>query len=437
MWIKYKCLNCNTIKNLEDNDKWVCSCNVPNIQKIGEINTPEEVEQEDKWMLELGKVYEEIIVQLKSYSDINERFYPLIALWIIGTYTHKQFETFPLLFINASKGSGKSRLLKLIMSMAWNGKVVIDLREAALFRTAQHCSIGIDEFENVNSKEYSTLRTLLNAAYKKGSFVERMHKVMKDREEKQEVERFPLYTPVALANIWGMEEVLSDRCITLIIDKSSNKAITKLIENFDSNIYIKQIKRTLDLIQCSLCSVVTDKNTISTWNSYIYTKYTNNTDTLTAHTTEEIIDEEFFKKIDQSEIFGRNLELFFPLFVLANTISTEVFDEILKIAKEIIDEKKHEEYVENRDVQLLDFISKVNELNNNFKAISELTKEFKISIAYETDEMNWLSSKWIGRALKRMNLIKEKRRTSKGVEVILNIGKAKEKLEIYKDGEKE
>lgn len=439
MQSKFECKNCNAITTLTKGQELKC-CIKPMPFHLTDIYTEEEIKAIEEVKITLGKTYENIIGQLKHYSDINEEFYPIVALWIIGTYMHKEFDTYPLLFLNATKGSGKSRLLRLIMSMAWNGKIVIDLREASLFRTAQISSIGIDEFENVNSKEYGTLRTLLNASYKKGTSVERMKKVFKDKQETQEVEKFPLYTPVALANIYGMEEVLSDRCITLIIEKSDKKHITKLIEDYDRNLIIQDIKRTLNLIQCSLCSVVTDKNIVNGWNNYINEKY----NTLTTQTTyihshtlttqEQIINDEVYRKIDEADISARNLELFFPLFLIANLINPEVFEEVLKIAKNIIEEKRHEEYVENRDIQLVEFISQVNVFNNNFTAINKIMQDFKVSIAYESEEMNWLSSRWLGRALKRMNLIKEKRRTSRGIEVMVNIEKAKEKLHIYKEG---
>src|SRR3990167_10876330 len=113
---------------------------------------------------------------LKQYCDLPEDYYPILSLWILGTYVHKEFNTFPELFINAVKGSGKSRLLKLIAELSYRGKVVIDLKEAVLFRTAKSHTICIDEFEKVGHKDNGTMRTLINAAYKKGAYVERMKK---------------------------------------------------------------------------------------------------------------------------------------------------------------------------------------------------------------------------------------------------------------------
>lgn len=367
---------------------------------------------------------------LKYYCDIPEEYYDLLPLWIIGTYIHDDFETFPLLFVNATKGSGKSRLLRLIIEMSKNGKMVSDLKESVLFRTAKGCTIGIDEFESVAAKEQGTLRTLLNAAYKKGNAVERMRKVNTREGEKFEVERFDLYTPLVMANIWGVEEVLQDRCLTIILEKSNNPTITKLIENFTGNPKITQLKRT----SCSLCSVVSPQN-INNWNTYITTLTTYNTyNTLTTLTTPTIDSEELkiYEKINAIGLNGRNLELFFPLFLIAKAIDENIFDNTLKIAKKITEEKENEEFAESKDISLLDYVSKQEFYKHEFVPINNILREFKMFTSIDEEEIKWMNSKWIGRALKRMKLIVQKRRKEKGIEVILDIDKAKRDILHFK-----
>ena len=116
------------------------------------------------------------------------------------------------------RGSGKTRILKLIASMSKNGEVLGSLSEAVLFRTAKGRTICIDEFEKVGSHENQALRELLNAAYKKGQKIKRMKKA----GDEYVVEEFDIYTPICMANIWGMDEVLGDRCITIVLEKSND-----------------------------------------------------------------------------------------------------------------------------------------------------------------------------------------------------------------------
>lgn len=409
------------------------------------VGSPEEINEKAK--IKFGECYERIMDVLRQYSDLQEEYYPLVTLWIMGTYLHNQFETYPLLFINATKGSGKSRLLRLISSLTWNGKIVLDLREAVLFRTAMNHTICIDEFEGVGGKEAGTLRTMINAAYKKGVAVERTKKTKNSKgEEEFKVERFNLYTPVAMANIWGMEDVLSDRCLTIILEKSDKIHITKLIEDFETNPEIQQIKSSLNLIQCSLCSVVTEKNIVKAWNQYISNKYITTQTTLhtyrtqTTQNTESSVnldDLTTFNKIDNTKIDGRNLELFFPLFIIARSISEELFEEILALASRIINEKKSDEFAESRDVALVDFVSKQDSLRGSFKTIHDICSEFRMIIALDSDEEKWLNPKWIGRCLKRNKLIIQKRRIAKGIEVLVDIDKAKSLLRRFKEDSKD
>jgi hypothetical protein len=139
--------------------------------------------------------------------------------------------------------------------------------------------------EQVGSKEKQTLRELLNSAYKKGMKVKRMKKTKSKEGEEYVTETYEPYFPIAMANIWGMDEVLGDRSLTFVLEKSDNPEVTKKIEDFDTNPRILEIKRVLNELQCSLCSVVTSKNNIEDWNNYIDNQYNKYIHTYTTITT--------------------------------------------------------------------------------------------------------------------------------------------------------
>ncbi len=378
---------------------------------------------------ELKKTYEEIKDVLKVYLDLNESYYSLISLWIIGTYFHNNFSSYPYLYFNAMRGSGKTRTLGLTCRLAKDGNVMASPTEAVLFRT--NGTLGIDEFEGVANKDKNSVRELLNGAYKKGIKIMRMKKEKSIKGTEMVVEEFEVYRPIIMANIWGMEEVLSDRCITLVLEKSNDLSKTRLIEDFEDNNFIKNIVKTLK--RCSLCSVVMPKNIKLMWNNYISNEYnttlTTHTHTHTNTTLTTPNQDILFNKIKESGIYGRSLELFLPLFFISNYISSEVLDKIIKIALNITSEKKHEEEMESVDVMVYDFVSK-EEGGLIYQSIKNLTNRFR-EFADEPGE--WLNSKWLGRALKRLNLVMEKRRKRSGVEVMLNVKKAKEKLKIFRE----
>jgi len=75
--------------------------------RVTKEDLPMNEEELDEVKIKLGESYEDIILFLKDYIDMKEENYPLLALWIIGTYFHKSFSTFPYLFVNAMRGSGR------------------------------------------------------------------------------------------------------------------------------------------------------------------------------------------------------------------------------------------------------------------------------------------------------------------------------------------
>ncbi len=380
---------------------------------------------------DLKEAYEDIVEILRYYVDLEEPHYGFIAIWIIGTYFHKDFNTYPYLFLNAMRGSGKTRLLKLIARLSKDGQLLASLTEAVLFRTGG--TLCLDEFEGLNSKNNDALRELLNTAYKKGTKIFRMKKKKGLEGTEQVVESFEPYRPIALANIWGMEEVLGDRCITLILEKSDDKSRTQLIENFDELEQVQNICTKLH--RCSLCRCSFSKNIAKKWNEYI--KETTLTTTTTTTTTTTLTTEEggcanflstkYFKKIFETGIDGRHLELFLPLFLIATSISDGVFEEKLHYAQTMIQRKKSEEITESKDVMVYKMVAQKEPIK--FYGVKDLTNEFRLMMGGGDDD--WLNSKWMGRALRRLNLVVESRRMAHGVEISLDIPKAEKKIRMF------
>jgi hypothetical protein len=383
-------------------------------------------------------LFDNIIKVLKKYLDLKEEYYPLIATWIIGTYMHKSFYSYPYLFFNAMKGSGKTRTLNLILCLANKGLLLGSISEASLFRTSNDTTMGIDEFEEVGKDDNQALRELLNAAYKKGLKVPRVKEVRKINEEtgksekSYEVELLEVYRPILMANIWGMDEVLGDRSITLTLEKSSKQNITNKIEIFDLDDEILALKQ--DLVQFSVVSVdvvspggqTNHISLLKAWNLYIDNIYTT-LNYITTLDTLNTIKLHLFNKIRESGISARNLELSFPLIIVAEMFGKET--EVIAILKQIMEDKKEDELFESKDTRVFDFIS--TKETADFLSVKQLTNEFRNFIEATMDDLDWCNTKWFGRALKRLCLVKDKRRIGEGVMVKLDIEKAREKLKMF------
>ncbi len=383
---------------------------------------------------ELKPILKKIINVLKKYMDLEEDYYLLIAIWIIGTYFHSSFRSYPYLFFNAMKGSGKSRVLNLVTLLSKNGIVLNSLTEAVLFRTTG--TLGIDEFEGVAKKGNETLRELLNSAYKKTGKVYRMKKVSGKNGETQEVEEFDVYRPIIMANIWGMEDTLGDRCIQLTLEKSINKKIVKLIEDFEHNF---QIMEVLDLISKGFGSYGSSTHLQSiqqNWNDYVLNTSNTSVTSITSNTSITSIynnnnnNNNIYNKINNTELLGRDLELFLPLFLISELCGE--LDKMLKISIKIVKERKEKDIYESSDVQVYDFVAQ--RKDEGFVKVSVLTQDFRYFLGIEEKQDTWINTRWLGKSLKRLKLDKEKKR-SNGMLVILNIEKAKEKIKMFREPE--
>jgi|SRR3972149_2611913 len=387
--------------------------------------------EEDNQKEKLKEGYDALISLFKEYIDTTEENYKLLTIWTIGSWFHSSFPTYPYLYINATKGAAKSRTIRLITHCQEEGEVIASPTEAVLFR--QNNPIGIDEFEKVGKKEYGNIRELLNMAYKKGNMIKRAKKVKSlNGSETHLIETFEVYRAICLANIWGMEEVLESRCITIFLEKSTNPLITKLIENFGDNEEIKEFKLKLSGVRCSLCRVVSFQNIYKEWNSYIKTLYTttlNYIPTGETYTPTNYTHQDFFEKINATGINGRELELFLPLFLIASLIDGKLTDDLIKISETFVAKKNIEEITESKDILLYSFVSKQGE--NEYRRIKELTYLFRTFVGDDEEDDRWLNEKWVGRALKRLQLSLSKRRVGEGIEVILNVPKAKEKMRMF------
>ena len=382
------------------------SCNLEEEQKKNENN--------------LYDAYMNITDLLKKYCDLNEKDYPIVATWIIGTYFHKTFQSYPYLFLNAMKGSGKTRTLKLITDISHNGEILLQPTEAVLFRTTG--TLGIDEAEGIARKGMENLRELLNGCYKRGTKVKRMKQKKGLEGTEQVVEEFDIYRPLALANINGMEDVLGDRCLNVVLERSNNSGIVKLAEIWNNEEIFIETKKILN--ECSLCSVVVAEKVYIDWNDYIYTNYI-----LHTYYTNNTKYTPLFKSLDLMDLNGREVELCLPLLLLGWNISPKVYEELHSSIKDYMKDRKQDQFNESKDIMLIDLVSQ--EPEEGFQSIKVLVNKF-LEFTQDENEDKEINPKWMGRALKRLKLIIEKKRLAGGIYIKLNYSKAKEKIMQYK-----
>lgn len=393
----------------------------------------EEISQDTRNFTEL---YDTVVDILSTYIDVSDDDKRIIALWTIACGFKDKFITFPFLFFNASKGSGKTRMLKLLEALIPRAKLTPNLTEASLIRLPSQEILNallIDEAERMTSKEKSTLRELLNQAYKKGGKILR---VEEDKQGNRFVREYPVFLGIALANIWGLEPVLEDRCITIILSKSNNPTITKIPEFFHLDERIERVKNTILVYEVHVCTLL-EVVCMYYFNYIIYdtllTLYTQQQ--LPTLPTLDIIEQEkmsfdieiFCDHIKNSSLMGRDLELWFPLLTISSLISEPFFLDTLDLAEKRCKEKKELDIIEDRDVIFLTFLYNFLKTENIAEGEMVSARTLRDSFLNIEGQKDWLTSEWIGRCLRRSNVIKNKRRLAKGLEYEISI----ERLEEY------
>ena len=322
-----------------------------------------------------GNILDEIESKFRKYLEFKEddREYVFIVLWIIGTYLQPVWETYPYLSVSGRKGTGKTKLLKFIEKLSFNPIFSSNISTASLFRLIQslRCTLLIDEAEKYShSERQEEIRNIVNAGYKKGAYVIRSTKTEKGRIFP---EKFETFSPKAFVSYKGLEGVVEDRCINIIMRLSVRSEITKT-EILDSDPEWQIMRDKLYVFA------------LENW---------------------EKVSEIYNSLPEIPGIEARYRELWRPILALAKFFSDEVYDKICVFALERAKESSEEDAVEMIEASVIRALLEIVTEDNfyNLSTIYEKVKEIE-------GELPWLSAKWVGKTLSRTFGFKKRRRSS-------------------------
>jgi Zn ribbon nucleic-acid-binding protein len=367
-----------------------------------------------------AELYAKIKAQWSRYIEFPEdAYYDLVTLWTIGTYFFPLFNAYPYLYFGGIKRTGKTKALTLLKLLSLNAIFSTNISTSSLFRLIQsgRCTLLMDESESLsNAERKQDLRSLILAGYKRAATVWRTEK---NAAEKLVPESFEVYSPKALANIAGLEDTLEDRCISIIMQRGRDRGILNsepderdpVWQQIRDELYVFALKywREISALTsvgsaCCECSEPSSKGGV----------------------------EENF------EVDARDRELWKPILTLAkffdgflketsaSEASTEdgshhtqhaqptLFEKMLTLAKEKIQAKHVENLTETGECILIQTLLKIVSEDGYYylkKIHEEMLKAFD-------EEKRWLTTEWIGRALKRLGF-ENKRRFGSGVQYYL------------------
>lgn len=147
----------------------------------------------------------------------HEHCAPTIALWFAHTHAAEQFYVTPRLVISSAEpGSGKTLVIEVGQYLVAKPEMVFNASTSAVFRmVASNGPITLlwDEVDAIFTSNGGTnedLRAMLNAGYKRTAYVARCV------GDSHSVQRFPVYSPVALVGLAGaLPSTITTRAITV------------------------------------------------------------------------------------------------------------------------------------------------------------------------------------------------------------------------------
>ena len=187
------------------------------------------------------KIFENLRNLEKKYFEYEFDYdYYYEPCWIAHTYFYTLFDITPYNDYSGMKNVGKSKHLKLLRMLCYNGISSGDASISSIFRTIQGtgATLLLDETENLKGEkdDRADLENLLRNGFSKEGQVTRS----KEGNRKNFTpEFFSVFSPKALGHIHGLDNVLEDRCIKTKLNRTTNKNIadSEPDENEDPQIY--------------------------------------------------------------------------------------------------------------------------------------------------------------------------------------------------------
>lgn len=299
----------------------------------------------------------------------NDDVYDFLAVWIIGTWFFVLFNAFSYLYVGGLKRCGKTKLLTVLYCLCFNAVPSSNISTSSLFRSieAWRCTLLLDETEKLRNPERSEdLRSALLSGYKRGMPVIRTHK------EALVPETFDVYSPKAIANIRGLDDVLEDRCVTIIMQRGANKAIL----DREPDITNLEWQNTRDLLYASA---------LSSWR----------------------VVRDAYQSLTDPDITGRDFELWRPILALAKVIAQPLYERLRTFALVKVRERQIESVSESGEMLLIQaLVGLVDQNSDAWWTIAAVKEQL---LAKFDEEHSWITNDWVGRALKRLGFSERRR----------------------------
>jgi len=333
----------------------------------------------EKCTVKIQEVYENIVNLFKHYiAFTDDEYYKLISCWIIGTYFHRLFVSYPYVILNANMECGKTKTLTLTSLLSFNGELTFNSTPAYIISVIHQNSATccIDEAEKLKGSKDENMLTVIamyNQGYKKGSFCGKMEQ---SKDNKWKLKQFEAYCPKMFANIRGAADTLMTRCIPITMIRTGNK----LIQNSEitpSSPEFSKLRDDLYLVMMNYHSQI--KKT--------------------------------YEGLQDSEILGREWELWKPILTIAKTIDSDLYLSLRGFGLTIMKNKKENLLSNMVTPQMLKLVKELillKKYNDNYYSAKGIVDWL---IIHDGDNFGWLETakspgRWLGDELRKAGLVK-------------------------------
>jgi hypothetical protein len=296
--------------------------------------------------------------------------YMILALYTLLSYVFPIFDAVPYLHFAGLPGTGKTHAARILAALSFNGHIEVDPTEASLFRTieATRGLVVLDDQETgVTNRSHTEnpFMTILKTGYKRGARVTRMER----RGNEFVPLTFDVYGPKVITNVFGLEDILADRVIPILM--------REIPSSLQSSI------NTSPISQNESQPLIDDLFLFAMLHTPAIAKLAN--EQQTSHKT-------------------RTEEIFWPLYVLATYIDTYSPDDpnrsLLGELYDILDEKSGQRQLHKSDtpeailrLALLNLLERRGQ-DDGWFSTREIEKEFYMLHSSPPD---WYNDRWLGR----------------------------------------
>jgi len=130
-----------------------------------------------QYEISITRLYQKIFDYIKRFIHFpDEAYLHYLTLWVMGTYVFMIFRYYPYVWLNAEKGSGKTLLMEILSSVAFNGDLITNPTESVIFRDISNnlITMFVDEVEQLRKRDkdvYGSLISVFNAGFNKSGVV--------------------------------------------------------------------------------------------------------------------------------------------------------------------------------------------------------------------------------------------------------------------------